>query len=144
MSETWRHRRLPEIVTNLARRPQHEAVRTLLTALLTEGFGVSYATLDHEVRMPEIRGRADTLFATTVFEFKSDLRREQDDITEIELLAVAGAAYPALTGDTSFSFNGKLIPVLNDGIDKNDLPFQRTRRSSPRIRNLWPCLSHWR
>ena len=53
-------------------------------------------------------------------------RRLQDDITEIELLAVAGAAYPALTGDTSFAFNGKLIPVLNDGIDKNDLPFQAT------------------
>lgn len=80
MSETWRKTRLPEIAATLARRPQHEAVRTLITDLLRYGFGVSYADLDHEVRMPEIRGRADTLFATTVFEFKSDLRREQPDI----------------------------------------------------------------
>ena len=80
MSDEWRQRRLPEIVANLARRPQHEAVRTLVTAILTEGFGVPFAILDHEVRLPEIRGRADTMFATTVFEFKSDLRREQPDV----------------------------------------------------------------
>ena len=80
MSEHWRQRNLPEIVTNLARRPGHESVRTLVTALLTDGFGVRYAELDHEVRMPEIRGRADTLFGTTVLEFKSDLRQEQADV----------------------------------------------------------------
>ena len=106
MSETWRHRRLPEIVTNLARRPQHEAVRTLLTALLTEGFGVSYATLDHEVRMPEIRGRADTLFATTVFEFKSDLRREQDDITEM---------LPKYLGERERQTGRQFLGIATDG-----------------------------
>jgi hypothetical protein len=52
-------------------------------------------------------------------------RRLQDDVTEIELLAVAGAAYPVLTDDT-FNFDPSLIKVLNDGIDKNDLPFQST------------------
>ena len=49
-------------------------------------------------------------------------RRLQDDVTEIELLAVAGAAYPVITGD-KFDFNAKLIPVLNDGVDTNDKPF---------------------
>ena len=53
-------------------------------------------------------------------------RRLQDDVTEIELLAVAGAAWQPLTGDTSFSFNPALVGVLNDGIDTNDKPFRET------------------
>ena len=54
-------------------------------------------------------------------------RRLADDVVEIELLAVAGAAYPVLDGrDTSFSFNGGLIGVLTDGIDANDKPFRST------------------
>jgi hypothetical protein len=52
-------------------------------------------------------------------------RRLFDDVVEIELLAVAGAAYPVLDGrDTSFSFNPALIGVLDDGIDFNDRPFR--------------------
>ena len=50
-------------------------------------------------------------------------RRLQDDVTEIELLAVAGAAYPVLTDD-KFDFNPALIKVLNDGLDHNDVHFQ--------------------
>jgi hypothetical protein len=50
-------------------------------------------------------------------------RRLQDDVTEIELLAVAGAAYPVLTEDT-FEFSPDLIAVLNDGVDANDVPFR--------------------
>jgi hypothetical protein len=49
-------------------------------------------------------------------------RRLQDDVTEIELLAVAGAAYSVLTED-EFEFNADLIAVLNDGLDTNDVPF---------------------
>jgi hypothetical protein len=52
-------------------------------------------------------------------------RRLFDDTVEIELLAVAGAAYAVLDGrDTSFSFNPALIGVLDDGIDTNDVPFR--------------------
>lgn len=48
-------------------------------------------------------------------------RRFSDDIVEIELLAVAGAAYPVLDGrDAGFSFNPALIDVLDDNIDYND------------------------
>lgn len=51
-------------------------------------------------------------------------RRLSDDVVEIELLAVAGAAYPVLTTDTSFTFDGTNLPaVLTDGVDHNDLPF---------------------
>jgi len=52
-------------------------------------------------------------------------RRLTDDVVEIELLSVAGAAYPALDGrDTSFKFDPALIGVLTDGIDYNDVPFR--------------------
>jgi hypothetical protein len=51
-------------------------------------------------------------------------RRLADDVTEIELLAVAGAAWRPLTNDNSFSFNPALIGVLTDSVDKNDLPFR--------------------
>ncbi len=51
-------------------------------------------------------------------------RRPMDDTVEIELLAVAGAAYSVLDGrDTDFTFNPALIGVLDDGIDANDVPF---------------------
>jgi len=52
-------------------------------------------------------------------------RRLADDTVEIELLAVAGAAYGVLDGrDADFSFNPDLISVLDDGIDTNDVPFR--------------------
>jgi hypothetical protein len=49
-------------------------------------------------------------------------RRLQDDVTEISLLAVAGAAYSVLVDDV-FEFNPDLIGVLNDGVDTNDVEF---------------------
>jgi hypothetical protein len=52
-------------------------------------------------------------------------RRLQDDVTEIELLAVAGAAYSVLTGE-AFDFNPDLVGVLSDGVDTNDVPFRDT------------------
>ncbi|HEX5012981.1 MAG TPA: DUF4331 domain-containing protein [Candidatus Limnocylindrales bacterium] len=52
-------------------------------------------------------------------------RRLTDDVVEIELLAVAGAAYQVLDGrDASFSFNPALIGVLTDGVDSNDRLFR--------------------
>lgn len=79
-SATWRHTDLPELVATLARRPGHETVRTLLADILRHGFGAAYTALDHEVRLPEVHGRADMLFGATVFEFKQDLRREMGDV----------------------------------------------------------------
>ncbi len=52
-------------------------------------------------------------------------RRLFDDIVEIELLAVAGAAYQVLDArDSTFSFNPDLISVLDDNIDFNDQRFR--------------------
>jgi SAM-dependent methyltransferase len=80
MMSLWRQADLPELVATLATRPGHETVRTLVADILRNGFGAAYAALDHEVRLPEVRGRADMLFGATVFEFKSDLRREIGDV----------------------------------------------------------------
>jgi len=52
-------------------------------------------------------------------------RRLIDDVIDIELLAVAGAAYGVLDNrDATFSFNPALIGVLDDGLDRNDVRFQ--------------------
>jgi hypothetical protein len=54
-------------------------------------------------------------------------RRLYDDTVEIELLAVAGAAYGVLDGrDAGFSFNPALVGVLTDGVDVNDRLFRTT------------------
>lgn len=80
MLSPWRQADLPELAATLVARPGHEPVRTLVADILRNGFGAAYSALDHEVRLPEVRGRADMLFGATVFEFKSDLRREIGDV----------------------------------------------------------------
>lgn len=80
MNELWRRERLPELTRELAARPGHERLRVLLQELLREAFGAEFAAIEHEVRLPEVRGRADMLFGATVIELKSDLRRERPDV----------------------------------------------------------------
>ncbi len=80
MPTLWRQNDLPEIIAALSTRPGHEHVRTVIAEILRHGFNAAYLAVDHEVRMPEIQGRADMLFGATVFEFKSDLRREIKDV----------------------------------------------------------------
>jgi hypothetical protein len=50
-------------------------------------------------------------------------RRPMDDTVDISLLAVAGAAFPVLTGE-DFDFNPALIGVLSDNVNSNDVPFR--------------------
>ena len=71
--------RLREIVTELASRPRHEKVRALVYQLLVDGLGASSTEVDFERPVPEVHGRIDALLGRTVFEFKSDLRREKGD-----------------------------------------------------------------
>jgi 5-methyltetrahydrofolate--homocysteine methyltransferase len=59
MLGTWREQHLPQIVANLANRPGHESVRTMVADILRYGFNVDYHQIDHEVRLPEVHGRAD-------------------------------------------------------------------------------------
>jgi len=52
-------------------------------------------------------------------------RRLIDDTTDIELLAVAGAAYQALDGtEPGFVFDPALFDVLTDRVDDNDVAFR--------------------
>ena len=71
--------RLREIVLELASRPRHEKVRALVLSLLVDGLGASSTEVDFERSVPEVHGRIDALLGRTIFEFKSDLRREQSD-----------------------------------------------------------------
>ncbi len=75
----WRQNELPGIVRALAARGNEGRIRTLVADILHHGFGADYLAIDHEVRLPEVHGRADALFGATVFEFKQDLRREVAD-----------------------------------------------------------------
>ncbi len=74
--------RLYEIGAELLTRPGHEKVRALTHALLVDGLGASSRDIDFERPLPEVRGRVDALLGETVFEFKSDLRRERRDAEE--------------------------------------------------------------
>ena len=66
-------------VSELAARPGHEKMRALLHGLLTGGLGADSRDIDFECPAPEVRGRIDALLGRTVFELKSDLRRERKD-----------------------------------------------------------------
>ena len=67
------------LVSELAARPGHEKVRALLHRLLVGGLGADSRDIDFEKPAPEVRGRIDALLGRTVFELKSDLRRERGD-----------------------------------------------------------------
>ena len=73
---------LEALVSELAERPGHEKVRALLYRLLVEGLGADSREIDFEKPAPEVRGRIDALLGRTVFELKSDLRRERKDAEE--------------------------------------------------------------
>jgi hypothetical protein len=61
--------RLREVVAELVSRPGHEKVRVNVHTLLVDGLGARSSDVQLERPVPEMRGR-------TVFEFKTDLRRE--------------------------------------------------------------------
>lgn len=64
----------------LAAQPGHEAVRTLIAVILRNGFGICWDEIMHEVRLPRVHGRIDTMFAGTLSEFKRALRQEIGDV----------------------------------------------------------------
>ena len=70
---------LTDVVLELNERPGHEKVRTLLYQLLVLQLGVDSRDIHFELPAPEVRGRMDALLGRTIFELKSDLRRERKD-----------------------------------------------------------------
>ena len=71
--------KLQRIVVELAAKPGHEKVRTLLYQLLTDGLHADDVNIDFERQVPEVRGRIDALLGRTVFEIKRDLSLEKAD-----------------------------------------------------------------
>lgn len=68
------------LLQHLAGRPGHDEVKAAFAQLLVSEFGVQRNDLDFEARVPEVRGRIDALIGRTVFEAKSDLKREWADV----------------------------------------------------------------
>ncbi|HEY5071858.1 MAG TPA: N-6 DNA methylase [Caulobacteraceae bacterium] len=124
------HDRLFEIAAELARRPGHEAVRTHVCALLTEGLGAELRDIAHETRVVEAKGRIDALLGRTILEFKSNLSRERADAVE-ELSRYLPEREKA-TGE-------RFIGIATDGADwevfelRAGAPFSlRTFKTDPR------------
>ena len=74
--------RLCEMAVELVSRPDHETVRALVHELLVGGLGAIRTEVRFEQPVPEVRGRIDALLGRTMFEFKSNLRRETPDAEE--------------------------------------------------------------
>ena len=68
------------LLRHLASRPGHDEVKADFRQLLVEEFGVELGALDFERRVPEVHGRLDALIGRTVFEAKSDLDGEWQDV----------------------------------------------------------------
>jgi hypothetical protein len=77
--------KLQRVVVELASKPGHEKVRTLVYELLIDGLKAEATSIDFERQVPEVRGRIDALLGRTVFEIKRDLLRERGD-AEAQLL----------------------------------------------------------
>ncbi len=69
-----------DLLRHLAGRPGHDEVKAGFQQLLVAEFGVELGALEFERRVPEVRGRLDALIGRTVFEAKSDLDREWQDV----------------------------------------------------------------
>jgi N-6 DNA Methylase len=67
------------VIESLRTRPGHENVRGLVRELCVVGLDIPDREINFEVPVPEVHGRIDALFGSTIFEFKRDLRRERDD-----------------------------------------------------------------
>jgi SAM-dependent methyltransferase len=98
--------RLHEVVSELTTRPRHEKVRALVYELLVNELGASSTEIDFERQVPEVRGRIDALLGRTLFEFKSDLRREQRD---------AENKLPDYLAQREAETGAKFIAVATDG-----------------------------
>jgi hypothetical protein len=70
---------LRDLIADLVNRPGHEKVRGHVQNLLVLHLGAKSSDVNFEQQLVEVRGRIDALLGRTIFEFKSDLRKEQQD-----------------------------------------------------------------
>ena len=130
--------KLQRIVIELASKPGHEKVRTLLYELLTDGLSADGTGIDFERQVPEVRGRIDALLGRTVFEIKRDLARERGD-AEAQLLRYL----PQREADSGQRFTG----IATDGSEFRvyiirdhtlvEIGSYRTKTDDPRSLLAW-------
>ena len=123
---------LDKLVSELASRPRHEKVRVLVHRLLVDGLGADSQNIAFEKQVPEVQGRIDALLGRTVFEFKSDLRRERGDaengltryLTERE--GQSGETYVGIATDgadfVAFFLRGDGVEEVDAHHTDTDLP----------------------
>lgn len=95
-------------MSELASRPGHEKVRVLLHRLLVDGLNADSRDIDFERPVPEVRGRIDALLGRTVFELKTDLRRERRDAEE---------GLTRYLSDREAQTGEKYVGIATDGAD---------------------------
>ena len=126
------------VVSELVGRPGHEKVRVLLHRLLVDGLGADSRDIDFEQPAPEVRGRIDAVLGRTVFELKSDLRRERQD-------AESGLA--RYLSEREGRTGEKYVGIATDGCDYAafflrgnrvvEVSTHRTERDKPRDLLVW-------
>ena len=129
---------LEKTVAELASRPKHEKVRTLVHRLLTDGLGADSTQIDFERQVPEVRGRIDALLGRTIIEIKSDLRRELPDARRQlsrylpQREEETGQRYVGLTTD-----GAEFIAYETNGEELRELTRHETKRDKPRNLVAW-------
>lgn len=129
---------LERTVAELASRPKHEKVRTLVHRLLTDALGADSTQIDFERQVPEVRGRIDALLGRTIIEIKSDLRRELTDAKHQlsrylpQRETETGQRYVGLATD-----GAEFIAYETDGDDLRELTRHETKKDKPRNLVAW-------
>ncbi|GMV86386.1 MAG: BseRI endonuclease [Dehalococcoidia bacterium] len=129
---------LQTIANELARRPGHEAVRTHVWKLLTDGLDIPASDIDHEKRV--VTGRIDALLGRTVLEFKRDLRLASeagDAVTQLRMYMReqrerSGAHYVGIATD-----GATFVAYELDGEELRELQRYATRRDDGRPLLEW-------
>ncbi len=79
VSPSMREDSLKALVTELVSRPGHTKLGVQIHRILTDGLGAESQDIHLEAALLHARGHIDALLGNTVFELKSDLRREDGD-----------------------------------------------------------------
>ncbi|TPI29237.1 hypothetical protein FJW07_30320 [Mesorhizobium sp. B3-1-9] len=122
--------RLSTIVDFLRTRPGHENVRGVIRELCVVGLDLPDQAANFEVPVPEVRGRIDAVFGSTIFEFKRDLRREQRDAEDGLLRYLA---------DRERSTGRRYLGIATDGA--NFVAYQTSQGRLERLDEFSPSQS---
>lgn len=129
---------LDALVVELTSRPGHEKVRVHVHRLLVDSLGADSRDILFEKPVPEVQGRLDALLGRTVFEFKSDLRKERIE---------AEKGLTRYLTDREAQTGEKFVGIATDGADfiafflsgdhVEEVSTHQTEPESPRELVIW-------